>query len=76
MLKKQTYSLMSMLPSQKKKNEALNQVPSKPQGMQNAREPQKDANNPLLEQKQAFCERKEEPKEAPSYHKKEKNKVV
>ena len=46
MLKKPTYSLMSMLPSQKKKNEALGQVPSKPQGILKTPEPQKDAINP------------------------------
>ena len=46
MLKKQTYSLMSMLPSQKKKNEALGQVPSKPQRILKTPEPQKDAINP------------------------------
>ena len=67
---------MSMLPSQKKKNEALGQVPSKPQGILKTPEPQKDAINPQLEQKQEFFERKEEPKEAPSYHKKEKDKAV
>ena len=73
MLKKQTYSLMSMLPSQKKKNEALNQVPSKSQAVLNSSGPQKNVINPLIEQKPEFCERRGDPKETLSYHKKEKD---